>query len=116
MAKEAAERSCRAERLCDLMADIPDALEAIRGPDQRASQSSTSCLGGDDFRAFLADSDALDAASDPGAFWANWMRANASLDRRTEGDGRNKAGAASSTGRDWLPDGLTAPGGPARLS
>ena len=30
-------------------------------------------LGGDDFRAFLADIDALDAASDPGEFWANWI-------------------------------------------
>jgi hypothetical protein len=60
-----------AARFRDLMADVPDALDEIRSPDQRGVAEFHVLLGGDDFHAFLAElTEALESGSDPGAFWA----------------------------------------------
>ncbi len=61
-------------RFRDLMVDPPDAHDEIRSPDQRGVAEFHELLGGDDFRAFLAElTEALETGSEPGAFWAKWI-------------------------------------------
>ena len=56
------------------MADVPDALAELGSVAHPGLAEFSLLLGGDDFRAFLADiTEALDAESDPGAFWAKWI-------------------------------------------
>jgi hypothetical protein len=61
-------------RFRDLIVDLPDALEEIRSPDQRAVTEFYVFLGDDAFRAFLAEiTDALETGNDPGTLWARWI-------------------------------------------
>jgi len=63
-----------AARFRDLMVDLPDALDEIPSADLGAVAEFHDLLGGDDFRAFLAEvTNAIESQADPGALWAKWV-------------------------------------------